>query len=316
MRQTLLYFALLCGWAFSGLSIGQPYPSKPIRIIHGFGGGVPLDTGARILAREMEKRMGQPFIVEPRPGANGSIGGKAVVGAQPDGYTLYYGPVMNFHPLFVKSNTIDASKELAAVSNILDGANAFIVRASLGVTSLQELIAYSKTNPGKLNAGSPSTAITLLLAVLRSRTGISPTVIPFKTGSPLAELLSGEVDLVATSPAAYMAHIKSGKLIALFSTKRISLLPGIPTAAEVGIPDFQASTNSGLWAPLGTARDVVRKLSAEAAAVVKNREVVDQLIQGVGQEPVGSTPEEQMRTFEADIKFWSDAMRLANYQPE
>src|ERR1043166_1834808 len=312
-RVTLALITLLAAVPL----FAQTYPTKPIQVIIGFPPGTVVDVVARAVGNEMAKRLGQPIVLEFKPGASGTIGAKYVVNARPDGFTLYYGNTLISHALFNKENAVDAAKELAPVSRFVTVPFFFVARASLPVQSLPELIAYTKANPEQLKYGAPSQTTDLIMQMLKNRSGISARSIPYK-GAPQAvvALLGGEIDLGFAPVQPYLSNIQAGSIRALFvaSPKRFSVLPNVPTAAELGLPNLELAFNFGLWAPLGTPQDIRSKLSAEAVAALRIPAIVEQLRNGAAAEPVGSTPEEQLRSFEAEVSFWTEAAQAANFQ--
>lgn len=307
--------------AVCGQSLAQSYPARPIRMILGFVPGSITDVGGRVVANEMSKRLGQPMIVENRPGANGSIGANVVIKSTPDGYTINFGSVMNFHPLFVKAGAIDAGKELSPVSNSMSGTYGLFTSAKSPVNSLQGLLAVSKANPpGKLNHVSTSSGTTMLAEMLKASTGLTFTTIPYtgNTTQTLIALINGQGDFSFNSMVSIRSHLQSGSVRGIFygGPKRHPLMPEVPTARELGLPKFDDSAfNFGVWAPTGMPRDILEKLSATAAGVVNAPEVSEQ-IQKIGFIPVGSSADEQLRTFNAEVSFWAEATRLAKFQPE
>ena len=255
------------------------------------------------------------------PGASGTIAGNATVKASPDGYTLYFGSASAISPLFNKNNGVDAIKSLAPVSNFGSAPYTFYVGAKLPINSIQDLVAYSKANPGKLNFGSGAANAAILASVLASRTGLDYQNIAYKgTGPIVGAILNGDVAFTATvSTGNFASHVRAGTIRVLFVTmeNRFALMPHIPTAAEFGIKDFVAITNLGLWAPLMTPKDVIQKLSAAGAAAVKTADVSEKLRDvAVAVQPDGSTPEELLRLFTQEMNFWSEAARISNYRPE
>ena len=316
LRDVLLALALLI---VAGAPSAQTYPSKPIRIVIGFPPGTILDLISRLVGSEMAKPLGQPMVLEFKPGASGTIGARYVVNASPDGYTLLYGPLVSAHPLLNRNNPVDAGKELAAVSRFATTPYFFVCRTSLPVSSLPELIAYAKADPHRLKHGLPSATTDLVMQMFKSRTGINSRSIPYKSSPQITvALLAGEVDWSVANVAGFLPHIQAGTIRALFvaAARRSPLLPSVPTAAEFGIANFEVASNYGLWAPLGTPKEIIQRLSAEAAAALQIPAVAEQIRKGSGAEPVGSTPDDLIRSFDADIKFLSDAARLANFQPE
>lgn len=300
-------------------SFAQSYPTKPVRFIIGFPPGTIIDGSARLVANEMEKRLGQPILLEFKPGANGTIGAKYVVTAKPDGYTLCYCNVLGTHPIFNKNNAVDARKDFAPVSQFITTPWFIFSSAKLPVNSFRDLVAFSKANPDRLQYGSQTANIDLVMQMLKERTGVVSRGIPYK-GSPQAiiALISGEIDLGSGTVLAFLPHVRAGKVRGLLvaSATRSSLLPDVQTAAEAGIPNFEMALNYGLWAPLNTPTDLVKKLNMEASAALKIPSIADKLRQEYGVDPVGSSPEDQLRTFDAEIKFWTEAARLANYKPQ
>lgn len=300
-------------------ALAQQYPVKPIRIVIGYPPGTTFDGAGRPVAAELSKRLGQPVVFDYKPGANTTIGARSVVTATPDGYTLFFSNAITAHPIFNLNNAVDAGKELSPISMVSTLPYYFVSRSTLPVASLQELIAYASTNPGKLKHGTAVASWDLMMQVVKDRTGVVSESIPYKAAAPVTiALLNGEVDWTVSSVQAFLPHILAGTLRALFSTapRRSAQLPNVPTAAEVGISNFEPSANFGLWAPPGTPREIIQRLSGEAAAAVKLADVGEQIRKSSGSEPWGSTAEELLRSFEAETKFWADAARLANYKPQ
>lgn len=321
MRQALRFFTLVI-WGIAGsfASNGwaQAWPNKPIKVVIGFPPGTIIDATMRLLGTEMEKKLGQQIVLEFKPGANGTIGAKAVVTAPPDGYTLSYGNSVSIHPLFTRNNAVDATKELVSVSNVLTTPFYFIASAKLPARNFDELLKVAKASPGGLSQGNSVEVIDLIFEMLKERTGFPSRSIPYKGSSQVVvAMLAGEVDVTIGSILAYIPHAQAGKVnpILILSGKRHPQFPNLPTAAEVGIPNFELALDYGLWAPLGTPNDIVQKLASEAAAAARVPSVAEQ-IRKLGSEPVGSTPEEQVRTFNAQMNVWADAIRKSGFKPK
>ena len=316
---SLSFIFVLAASIASQTCLAQPYPFKPFRVVIGFPPGSIIDTVARLVGSEMEKKLGQPMVLEFKPGANGTIGAKSVVNASPDGYTFYYGNALLAHPLFNLNNAVDAAKEFTPISRFATLPYFLVSRASLPVKSYQELVAYSKANPDRLTHGAPTTTTDLLMQMLKSRTGIESRSIPYK-GSPqmVIALLAGEIDLTITSVQAFLPHIQAGTVRALMLTspRRSPVLPNVATTTELALTNFDMALNFGLWAPLGTPREIAQRLSAEAAVALRNPSIIEQIRKGSAADAVGSTPEEQMLAFESEVKSWSEAIRLANFRPQ
>lgn len=319
MKLPCLFAASASMFVLAGTASAQSYPTKPVRIIVGNAPGGSNDVLARLHAQHLEKRLGQPFIVENRPGANSTLAAQAVARADPDGYNLLFGNMISVTPIFVKANSVMANKELAPISTLVKIKGVFLYMSSkLPVNSLRELVAYSKANPGKLNFGAAITSMDLLMHLLKDRTGITYTNVPYK-GTPMivTALLAGEIDLTINTSEGFVPHTQAGKIRTLFvfDRARSTVLPDAPSASEVGLPDLTAEFNIDVWAPLRTPKDVIDKLATTSAAIMKTPEVVDQVRRVGGAQPVGATPAETLRAFEQGVAFWSEAARLANFTP-
>ncbi len=319
MKQALWKVAIaIAGFALADTASAQSYPSKTIQFIHGFPPGTILDAVSRVVSVEMAKLLGQPIILDFKPGGNGIVGGKYVMNAKPDGYTLYYGNATSFHPLFIHENAIFAGTDFAPVSNVAAVPYFVFSSAKIPATNFQELVAYSKANVDNVKFGATSQTIDLIMQMLKDKNGLVSRGIPYKsTGQMVTALIINEVETTIGAVQPFLPHIKSGTIRALFvaSPKRSPLLPNVPTSAEAGIPNFEVTFNYGLWAPVGTPKDIAQKVSTAVAATMKLPAVIEQ-IRGIGAEPVGSTPEEQLRAFELDTRFWTEAARLSNFKPQ
>lgn len=309
----------LAGLILCGAATAQQYPVKPIRVVIAYPPGTTFDGAGRPVATELSKRLGQPVVFDYKPGASTTIGAKSVATAAPDGYTLFFSNAITAHPIFNLNNAVDVGKEMMPISMVSTLPYFFVSRATLPATSLPEMVAYAKANPGKLRHGTAVASWDLMMAVVKDKTGISSESIPYKAAAPVTiALLNSEVDWAVSSVQAFLPHIQAGTMHALFMTgsKRWATLPNVPTSAEVGLAGFEPAANFGLWAPLGTPREIIQRLSTETAAAAKMPEVGEQIRKGSGSEPWGSTAEELRRSFEVEAKFWADAARLANYKPQ
>ncbi len=320
MKRFLSYLALaLASLAIASPSFAQAYPTRPVRVVVGFPPGTSLDQVGRVVGIELEKRLGQAFVMEFKPGANGTIAAKAVAVAKPDGYTLFYGNTVSIHPVLNRNNAVDAGKELLPISHYTTAPFFFVSRATLPQTTWREVAAFAKVNPDKLTYGATSQTIVLVMEMLKSMSGFTARGIPYKGPPPaVIALLANEIDIGTATVPSYLQQIHAGKLRPLFvaSTKRSPLLPNVPTSAEVGVPGFVMENNVGLWAPLATPREIIDLLSKESAVALRIPAVVEHIRKNVGAEPVGSTPQELLKMFNEESKFLAEAARLANYQPE
>ncbi len=320
MRFLCRLAVLVLAVAFAGPIQAQTFPSKPVRFIIGFTPGTIVDAVARLLANELEKRFEQPIVLEFKPGANATIAAKYVVGAPADGYTLFYGNVMSINPLFMASNAVDAGKDLASVSRIATAPYFMYASGRIPVKTLQELVSHARANPDSLTYGTTSQTFDLFMQMLKDRTGITARGIPYKVSTQITQaMMAGELDLSITSNVqSNLAGIRNGRIKPLFVTgaRRSPLLPNVQTAGEVGISDFELSINFGLWAPVGTPRPVIERLSHTSVTSLAPPEVANNILAKAAAEAVGSTPEEQMKVFEAEVRLWSDAARRGNFKPQ
>lgn len=317
MTRRALLAVTLC--AMGSTSFGQQYPDRPITVAFGFPAGTILDTTARLVTDEMAKRLGQPFVFQFRPGASATIAAKFVAGAPADGHTLFYSNVMTSHPIFVKNNAVDPLKEMVPVSLIASAPYFLFVRSSLPVRTVQELIAYDKANPGKLTFGTPQPGIDLAFHMFKSKGGILPRAIPYKSAPQIAQaLLANEVDMTFMPMAGFGPHVQSGKIRPLLfaNGQRSPSYPDVPASPDVGFAGFELGSLYSLWAPAGTPADVVQTLAAEAARVVKMPAVSEQLRKVFDAEPIGSTPEESQQVHRRAVQSWAEAARLANFTPQ
>lgn len=314
---------LLAGAAAAALPLPavtqSTFPRKAIRVVIGFPPGSALDPDARLITRDMERQLGQPVVIEYHPGARGTIGAKLVSSSAPDGHTLYYGNAISIHPIFNRNNAVDAGKDLSPVSASTRVPYYVISRASLPTATLQEFAAYGKAHPGELKHGAPSQTFDLMMRMLSDRTGVATRSIPYRASPDMiVALLAGDLDISAGPVQTYLTHLRSGKLRGMFiaDTKRSTLLPNVPTSAEFGLPGFEMGATNGFWAPSGTPREATQKLSDAIRAAVATPAIAAQIRGGSGDEPLGTTPEEQLQAFERDTKFWGDAARRARFTPD
>lgn len=269
---TLVASAALTGLVQAQTPAKGNYPTRTITLIVPTAAGGTTDISARMLAVPLGAALGQTVIVDNRGGGNGAIAAVAVKRAEPDGYTLLmqYSGYHVITPVVSKTPLQWEAKDLQPVANVISAPQVIVVRASLPVKTMAELIAYAKTNPGKLNYASSGNGSLQHVtgAMLEQQTGIQMTHIPYKgTGPALQDLLGGQVDLTFGTPPPFMAHIQSGKLRALAITGKVRLtsLPDVPTTAEAGLPKLDASSWFAVFAPAKTPKPIVDQLSGEIA---------------------------------------------------
>jgi len=301
---------------------GQTYPNRPVRVIVAAATGGP-DTVARVVAAQLQTQLGQPFVVENQPGANGIVGANIVAKAAPDGYTLLvYSSGFVINPAVHKSLPYDTEKDFTPVTNLVsNGGLFFAVANALPAKTLQEFLEYAKKPDAKLAYSSPGIGNTwhLAMEVFNNMTGVRMTHIPYKGGGPAtAALASGEVQAMFASPAPLMPHFKSGRVrvLAWTGARRHPSFPDVPTTVEAGLPQYKHDGGwFGMFAPANTPMDIVEKLYREVRTAMQNAEVRDRLMK-IGVEPVADSPAEFRKFVQAEIKAYAEQARLAGVKPE
>lgn len=303
-------------------AFAQVYPAKPIRLIVPFAAGGGNDNVARLVGKRLADSLGQPVVVDNRPGAGGAVGAELAAKAPPDGYTLFLGGVgshainPNLHPKLA----YDPIRDFAPVELLAKAPLILVVHPSVPVHNIAEFIAYARANPGRLNYASNGNGSSSQLAAVMfdSMAGIDMVHVPYKGLAPaLADLLSGQVQLMFSSVVAILPHIKAGKLrgLAVTGAKRLASLPELPTIAEAGLPGYEASSWYGILAPAGTPRDIVAKLNAELAKALDQPEVRASLI-AEGAEPAGGSPEQFAAHIRTEKERLGKIIRDANIRME
>ena len=290
---------------------------KPIRLVVPFAPGGSSSIVARAFAAEMEKGLGQPIVIDNKGGGGGNVAMQEVAHAEPDGYTLIIGHIgsLAVNPYMYEKLPFDTNRDFTAVSLLAKVPSIFVVHESVPAKDLRELVALAKKQPGKLYYGSAGngSAGHLAMEYLKLTAGIDLVHVPYKgTGPNLIDLLAGRTQATAAGTPPLLPHVKSGKLrvVAVGSSKRLAILPDVPTVAEQGYPGFETAQWYGLNAPAKTPAAVIRRLAQEAAKAAKQPAVVDRLAPDSA-EPVGSTPEEYAAYIAAEQKRWSEVVRKA-----
>ncbi len=310
---------LACAVAWLPAAAEQPaYPSRPIRFIVPYPPGGPLDVMARTLAEKVRPTLGQAMIVENKPGAGGNIGADMVAKSAPDGYTLVMGAVAThaINPALFPNIPYDPVKDFAPIVLVASVPNVLVMNpataAKLHVESVQDLVAYAKRNPGKLNMGSGGNGSAGHLAgeLLKARAGVFAVHIPYPGATPAQlALMSGQTDFMFDNLAAASPLIASGKLKALAVTTatRSRLLPAVPTMAEAGVREFDLGTWFGIFAPARTPQDVIQKLHREFARALTSPEVRQRLA-SMGSDAAPGTPESLAALVQADLRKYAEIL--------
>lgn len=297
----------------------QTYPSKPVKIVLPFAAGSPTDALARVIAVPLSKRLGQPIIIENKPGATGMLGTDFVAKAAPDGYTLLFGTntTQVANKYFFKSMPYDGEKDFTPVVIVGGVPHALVVNPSLPVTTVSELIQYAKANPGKVSFPYANSTTRVTGSTFRVMTQTKLVEVPYKAyGQAVTELLGGQTQMMFIDFTTGLAHIRSGKLKALAITpNRSAKLPGVPAMKEV-LPGFDIGNWNGLFAPAGTPADIVERINREMGAVLAMPEVQQQ-IDSVGYELLKPmTPAEFARYIAAESNHWGTLAKNAGIEQE
>lgn len=304
-QRLLLTFAIACGLPLAN-ALAQSYPSRTVTIVTPFAPGGPVDAMARVFAAKLNESMGQAVIVENRAGGGGTLGMNSVAKAEPDGYTLLYTPnSIAINPALYRKLPFDPEKDLAAISQALSTTLVLAAHPKVRISTVPELIALAKAQPGKLNFGSSGVGDPLQLAMemLKTSTGVDLVAIPYKGQGPMfAALLGGEVEVAVVSLQAALAPSRSGQLriLAVTGSKRSIAIPDVPTVAEAGVPGYDISSWHGFFAPAGTPKEVIARLHREVHRAAHLPDV-RQRVEATGNEVVGSTPEEFAAKLRADV---------------
>ena len=307
---TFLFFSFSC-W-------GQSYPAKPIRLVVPFAPGGTSSIVARSIGAEMEKGLGQPIIIDNRPGGGGNVAMQEAARADPDGYTLIIGHIgtLAVNPFMFDKLPFDTNADFAAVSLLAKVPSIFVVHADVPAKDLREFVALAKSKPGQLYYGSAGNGSAGHLAIeyLKLVAGIDIVHVPYKgTGPNLIDLVAGRTQATAAGTPPLMPHVKAGKLrvIAVGSPKRLPTLPEVATVAEQGYPGFETTQWYGLNAPAKVPAAIIKRLADEAAKAANNPSVVERF-KVDDAEAVGSTPEEYSAFIAAEQKRWGEVVRKAN----
>lgn len=310
------------GFATSAMAQNGTYPTRAITLVVSAAPGGTTDLAARMISEPLSKALGQPVVVDNRPGGNGSIAAQLVSRAQPDGYTLLV-QYSGFHvitPLLMKNLPWDPVKDFAPVANLLSAPQVLVVRPSLPVKTLPELVKYAKANPGKLNYASSGNGSLQHVSteLLNQMAGIKMAHVPYKgTGPAMTDLLAGTVDLTITTPPPLIPHIAAGKLrpLVVTSKNRLSSLKEVPSAPEAGYGDLDVSSWFAMYAPANTPKAVIDRLTGEIDRIMKT-ETFRSKAEQLGAEAKYMSPKQLDDYQRAELKRWEKVVKAADIHAE
>jgi len=316
-----LFVLLAAGWC-APLARAEDYPTKTITIIVPYTPGGSTEILARIVGQKLEERLGKSVIIENKPGAGGNTGADAVAKSAPDGYTLLMSSagILTANPFLYAKMPFDAETAFIPVSNVADMSMLVVVNPKVEAKTLGDLVAFARANPGKLNFGSPGIGTTghLGLAMLMHAANIKVTHVPYRGAAPaVTDLIAGQIDGVVDNPPTVLPHINAGKLrpLAVAAKSRMALLPDVPTAAEAGLANYEASSWFGIAAPAGTPPEVVAILNKHVNTVISEPDFKAKLL-ALGTLAYAGKPEELARQLDSDIAKWRDVIEKAGIQKQ
>jgi tripartite-type tricarboxylate transporter receptor subunit TctC len=298
-------------------AVATTYPSRPVSLIVAFTPGGPSDVLSRILGRKLEQILGQPFVIDNRPGAGGNIAAEAVAHAPTDGHTLLMGnnSILATNASLYKKLGYDPERDLAPITLIGSQANILVVNPSVPAHSMTELISLAKARPGQLNFASSGYGAAAHLAgeLFKAEAGVDIVHVAYKGAAPaLQDVVAGHVHMMFATAASVVGLIKDGKVrpLAVTTPKRTAILPDIATVAELGIPGFEATTWHGLVAPAGTSKEIIGTLH-HATSLALNDAAVRKSLTDLGVDIIGGSPQEFAAYITAEIPKWNAVVKAS-----
>ena len=301
---------LALGVACGGAAIAQNYPSKPVRLIVPFPAGGATDVLARAISQYASDKLGQPIVIDNKPGAGGTIGSELAAKAEPDGYTLLIatGSTHSIGPLVNPKTPYNVQRDFVPIVDVANTTTVMMASNTLGVKNLQDFIKVAKAQPGKLNFGSSGNGTNSHLTgeLFKAQAGVFMTHIPYRgTGLVFNDMVSGQVHMLMDNVVTAMPHIKEGRLtiLGVTSLKRLPFLPDVPTLHEQGLKGFDVGNWFGIYAPRGTSAEVVQKVNAAFNAALKEPELQKKMAL-LGATPTGGTPQQMATIVSSETEKW------------
>jgi tripartite-type tricarboxylate transporter receptor subunit TctC len=320
MKRLALSLATIAAVLAAAGAAAQSYPAKPIRIIIPFGAGSGTDAVMRVLVPHLSAAMGQPIVIDPKPGADGAISASEAARSAPDGYTFYIGTggPLAAVPALRKNPPYDSVKDFTPITDVGRYTVFLFMNAEVPAKSFQDFVTYVRANPGKVAYATGNPSGIVAWAQINSLLGLKMLHVPYKTAPQvMPDLLTNRVQAVIDSPAVALTHVRDGKLRALVTTlnKRSPLLPEVPSIHEVGVPEFTITNWAGLLGPAGLPRDIVERVNREFGIVLRKPEVVADLAKSAFV-PSPSTPEQFGALIKEQIQSYGGLLRAAGVQPD
>jgi len=319
-----LLFVASCMSAAFALPVcfaAEPYPVKPVRVLAGGAAGGPIDIMARVVGQKLTESLGQPVVIDNRPGAGGNVGTDYASKQAPDGYTIaLVSPALAISPSLYKKLGYDPLKDLAMVSLVAQIPNVLLIHPSVPVKTLKDFVQLARGNPGKLNFGSGGLGTGQHLAgeMLNVQTKIKLEHVPYKgSNQAMMGMIGGQIEMVVIGVPTAVQQVQAGRVraLAVLAAERAPVLPDVQTAKEAGFSGFEVLSWYGIVAPAGTPREIIARLNGDIARIMKSPESRER-ITGVGFDPAFSTPEQFTSFLQTEIARYANVVKSAGIQPE
>lgn len=318
MTRRLSFRAAMIGMLamsiLTGTAMADSFPSRPIRIVVPYAAGGPTDALARIVGKSLQERLGQPVIIDNKPGASGMIGAAVVAAANPDGYTILINASLHvITPSLYAKPTNDPINDFTAITDLGSVPLIMVVNKDLPVKSVSDLITYAKANPGKLTFGSSGIGASSHLAgeMLKSLTAINMSHVPYRGSAPaLSDTIAGHISMMIDTSPASLPHVEAGSLrvLGVSTAQRISVLPNVPTIAEAGVPGFEISSWYGVWGPKAMPQELVNRIQKEFAKTLAEPSIQESFAK-LSATPGGRSSEEFGKFSRLELERWGKIVK-------